>query len=149
MKIALVLIVLMTCMLATIAHADIRYRVRPRLGELVPPVGSDGKVHACGPDITARLWRTLFRYPVVTVHQDQTIDIDLGEGAKLPADDQHALATGKLIGYWSSRTPGITFGASIKERPTLPPRIEIVVMRNMDDPATWCGAKWVGLGDKF
>lgn len=143
-------LVLLVLLLPSTARADIRYRVRPRLGWLVPPTGSDGKVHACADRaIEARLWRTLLKYPVVTVRQDRTIDIDLGEGGKQRADDQHALTTGKLIGYWDTNTPGITFGASIKERLTLPPRIEVVVMMNMDDPVAWCGVKWVGLGDKF
>ena len=89
----------------------------------------------------------MLRMPVVTVHENKTVDINLGEGT-LKADDHHVLTTGKTIGYWSTSTPGITFGASIKERPAYPPRIEVVIIQ-YDAKENWCGVKWVGIGDKF
>lgn len=134
------------------ASADIRYRIRPRSGEVIsmwqrnPDQGSIPVCH--DGDMTERLWRTLSRLPTVTVREHGTIDIDLAAGQPaLKAEEQSAYTTGKLVAYWNSSTPGIFFGVSIKERASQPPRIEVVVVR--EAPGKTCALKWVGLGDKY
>jgi hypothetical protein len=133
------------------AAADIRYRIRPRSGEVASTWLADpdqGDIPVChDAAMIDRLWRTLFRLPTVTVREKGTIDIDLAVGqAALPAGEQKAYTTGKLVAYWDSSTPGIFFGVSIKERPTLPPRVEVVVVRESPNR---CALKWIGLGDKY
>lgn len=135
------------------ALADIRYRIRPRTGEILSmwqlTPDKEITIPACrDSEMQDRLWRTLFRLPTVTVHENGTIDIDLAVGQRaLKAEEQTKYASGKLVAYWNSNTPGIFFGVSIKERAAFPPIIEVVVVR--EEPGKICGLKWVGLGDKY
>jgi len=134
------------------SFADIRYRIRPRTGEVISMWQRDpdqGGIPVCTDrEMTDRLWRTLFRLPTVTVHENGTIDIDLAVGQPaLKAEEQTKYTTGKLVAYWDSSTPGIFFGVSIKERAALPPVVEVVVVRQQ--PGNICALKWVGLGDKY
>jgi len=150
----LLLAMLVVGVLFGLARADIRYRIRARTGEIPAMWLKDpdqGGIPVCRDhEMIDRLWRTLFRMPTVTVHENGTIDIDLAVGQPaLKAEEQTTYATGKLVAYWDSSTPGIFFGVSIKERASQPPRIEVVVVRGKPGEKADCALKWIGLGDKY
>lgn len=143
----LVMVVLAATTFPSSVSADVRYRIRPRLGELVEFEGR------CGPAIQVRLWQALAKIPIVTVRENATVDIDFRIGSQIRASREVVMYTGKRVNYWDAATPGFTFVVTIKERPLLPPRIEVAIIRDIDTAdqpgSTWCSEKWVGIGDKF
>lgn len=126
-------------------RSSIRYRIHPRLGWYVP------LKHVCNDrDLQERLWRVIRKLPVVTAHQDGTLTLDLDLGTVYKTDQLFFHEdTGKVVGWWKSSTPGITFGIALQEREKLMPSIQVVV-KQVNADASWCAAMWDGVtDDKF
>lgn len=136
-----------------VADADIRYRVRPRFGEM-ESFGRTPRKFDCDNATRIKFWGALAKQPVITVRQDKTVDIafNFETGEKIPAARNYKSLRGQIIGFWTSAIPGLTFGVSIEERPTKPPIVEVsldVDITLPDGSKTICSEKWSGIGDKF
>jgi len=137
----------------SMASADIRYRVHPRLGEM-DSFGRAPRKFDCDGSTRIKFWAALAKQPVITVHEDKSVDIafNFETGAKITASRHYATLRGKVIGFWSSAIPGLTFGVSIEERATKPPLVEVSLDVDIplpDGSKSVCSEKWSGIGDKF
>lgn len=157
MKLCITTWVLLLAFAATPSSADISYRVRPSHGEL-ESFGKTSRQFDCPMETRTKLWRALSKQPVITRRESGAIDITFNfEGEKRQvATHQHKGLEGKLIGYWDSKIPGLSFYVGITERRGKPPLVEVgidlVSMTAHPDGSTResvCSEKWTGIGDKF
>lgn len=144
--------ILVLCFFTATAHGDIRYRVRPRLGEL-ESFGRGAQVTDCGATTRTKLWTALARQPVVTVRSGGVIDVafNFKGGLGLKASRQWKV-DGKIVGFWESEVKGLMFEVDVTERATKPPLVEVAIHIDMplpDGTRETCTERWVGLGDKF
>jgi len=125
-------------------HASIRYQIHPRQGDYVL------LKHVCDDRVLKeRLWKVIRKLPVITAHQDGTLDLDLDVGTTYKPDKLFIHEnTDKVVGWWLTSTPGVTIGVSLEERPKYPPLVQVVV-KDVRPDASWCAAMWLGIGDKF
>lgn len=139
--------------------ADARYMLHSRDGEILSNVMSKRALVAdhisqpdsCAPiddDLQDRLWRMLRRHPIVTVHNDHTMTLQLWPGQPaLPPNDSHVSPSGAIIGFWDSSTPGIFIAIAVQDGRVngrgdqLPPRFDVSI-----STSSGCFEKWVGSG---
>jgi hypothetical protein len=138
---------------SNLSYGDIRYRVRPRLGELAS-FGRTPQKFDCDQSTRSKLWMALSKQPVITVQPNGVIDVSFNfeSGKKLKAARQYRGAGGKIIGFWDSEISGLTFEVAIQEKQTKPPIVEVAINIDMplpDGSRVLCSEKWIGIGDKF
>jgi hypothetical protein len=146
--------------MVTETRADIRYRIRPRFGEL-DSFGREPQ-GACTRDIQNKLWSALMRYPVLIVDsRTETLSINFFyDGTVAAADRNKTAATNqrttesRVTGTWLSTNPNITFGASVEERRFKTPLVKLSITVRMPKDSTHaveraCTETWTGMGEKF
>lgn len=132
------------------ASADIRYRIRPSYGEM-KSFGRPPKPGDCDNKIQLQFWHALAQIPVVTVRANGRVDVQFDAGERVTAAKQIKVR-GKLVGFWASKMPGLTFAIGIEEKERFPPYLEVVLDLdhvNPDGSRTVCSETWTGGGDKF
>jgi hypothetical protein len=144
---------LIVALVSTTAAADIRYRIWPSYGEM-KSFGRPWRPGDCDAETRMQFWRALAHHPVVTVHPDGRIDLSFNFDAGEKLSDQisaskHIQLKGRVVGYWASKMPGLTFGIGITERRDYPPIIEVALALEGNSSRPSCQETWTGGGDKF
>jgi len=140
------------------ARADIRYRIRPRNGELDSFGHDEVRYGECPNEVRYKLRRTLALQPVLTVDsKTQTLRVNFffddkaADRNELAAASQFKSKDGVIVGEWQSANPGFSYGASLEERRDKPPKVRlwVNVETTKPDGKALCSETWTGMGEKF